>query len=206
MNDRLTIEERKRLELKQATWDLEQAIAQGDDARIAKATALLEKLLNQYKVLDEQRLIIEQMYKLFEQLGVNRSLIDLLNLEDAINLINQMAVLGQLTLPANFPKATSTLVSAEEAAAALAAATTAEAQAWDEAERKAAENRRSFISTVTATDNATAAGAGAGAGGAAPIQVTVNGAIDPEGTARTIVDVLSRSYGRGALPAELLIL
>ena len=32
-----------------------------------------------------------------------------------------------------------------------------------------------------------------------PINVTVNGAIDPEGVARTIVDVLSRSYGRGAL-------
>ena len=39
-----------------------------------------------------------------------------------------------------------------------------------------------------------------------PINVTVNGAIDPEGTARTIVDVLSRSYGRGALPNQLLIL
>jgi len=39
-----------------------------------------------------------------------------------------------------------------------------------------------------------------------PINVTVNGAIDPEGTARTIVDVLSRSYGRGALPNNVLIL
>ena len=39
-----------------------------------------------------------------------------------------------------------------------------------------------------------------------PINVTVNGAIDPEGVARTIVDVLSRSYGRGALPNQLLIL
>lgn len=38
-------------------------------------------------------------------------------------------------------------------------------------------------------------------GGGTNINLTVNGAIDPEGTARTIVDVLNRSFSRGTLGA-----
>ena len=38
-------------------------------------------------------------------------------------------------------------------------------------------------------------------GGGSQINLTVNGAIDPEGTARTIVDVLNRSFSRGTLGA-----
>jgi len=38
-------------------------------------------------------------------------------------------------------------------------------------------------------------------GGGSTINLTVNGAIDPEGTARTIVDVLNRSFSRGTLGA-----
>ena len=43
---------------------------------------------------------------------------------------------------------------------------------------------------------------------AAPVNVTINQGIvgDPEGAARSIVDVLNRSYGRGALGAEALFL
>jgi hypothetical protein len=44
-------------------------------------------------------------------------------------------------------------------------------------------------------------GALAGAGGGSTINLTVNGAIDPEGTARTIIDVLNRSQSRGTLGA-----
>jgi hypothetical protein len=40
-----------------------------------------------------------------------------------------------------------------------------------------------------------------GSSGGSTINVTVNGAIDPEGTARTIVDVLNRSFSRGTLGA-----
>jgi hypothetical protein len=40
---------------------------------------------------------------------------------------------------------------------------------------------------------------GSGGGGGAVVNVTVNGAIDPEGTARTIIDVLNRSFSRGTL-------
>jgi phage-related protein len=40
-----------------------------------------------------------------------------------------------------------------------------------------------------------------GGGGGSTINVTVNGAIDAEGTARTIVDVLNRSFSRGTLGA-----
>ena len=43
---------------------------------------------------------------------------------------------------------------------------------------------------------------------AAPVNVTINQGIvgDPEGAARSIVDVLNRSYGRGALGAEALFI
>lgn len=40
-----------------------------------------------------------------------------------------------------------------------------------------------------------------GAGNGTTINLTVNGAIDPEGTARTIIDVLNRSTARGTLGA-----
>jgi phage-related protein len=40
-----------------------------------------------------------------------------------------------------------------------------------------------------------------GSGGGSTINLTVNGAIDAEGTARTIVDVLNRSFSRGTLGA-----
>ena len=43
-----------------------------------------------------------------------------------------------------------------------------------------------------------------GAGGGSTINITVNGAIDAEGTARTIVDVLNRSNARGTLGANRL--
>jgi phage-related minor tail protein len=42
-------------------------------------------------------------------------------------------------------------------------------------------------------------------GGGTVINLTVNGAIDAEGTARTIVDVLNRSNARGALGANRLV-
>lgn len=43
-----------------------------------------------------------------------------------------------------------------------------------------------------------------GAGGGTTINLTVNGAIDPEGTARQIIQVLNRSQARGALGAGAL--
>jgi phage-related protein len=42
---------------------------------------------------------------------------------------------------------------------------------------------------------------GGGSGGGSTINLTVNGAIDAEGTARTIIDVLNRSSSRGTLGA-----
>lgn len=42
--------------------------------------------------------------------------------------------------------------------------------------------------------------------GSSQTNITVNGAIDPEGTARTIVDVLNRSQARGTLGAGQLVL
>ena len=43
-----------------------------------------------------------------------------------------------------------------------------------------------------------------GASGGTTINLTVNGAIDPEGTARQIIQVLNRSQARGALGAGAL--
>lgn len=166
-NQTLTIEERKRLEVKQAIWELEQALAQNDQARIASATALLEKLLGQFKILQEQLMTLNEMYKVLGELGVNRQLIDLLNLEDAINLMNQMAILGQLTLPKNFPAPTATMVTKQEAAAALASALSPESMAWTTHEQAITANRSSFLNqptmatstqppvVVNITDNAT---------------------------------------------------
>jgi hypothetical protein len=42
---------------------------------------------------------------------------------------------------------------------------------------------------------------GGSSGGGSTINLTVNGAIDAEGTARTIIDVLNRSSSRGTLGA-----
>lgn len=158
-NQSLTIEERKRLEVKQAMFNLEQALAQKDQERITSATALLEKLLNQLGVLNKQADIMKDLYDLFAKLGVDRNLINLLNLEDALNLMNQMAILGQLTLPANFPKPTATMVSPSEAADALASALSPESMAWYEHELMMARNRRSFLDTaITNTPAATGTG------------------------------------------------
>ena len=44
------------------------------------------------------------------------------------------------------------------------------------------------------------------AGQTPSVTVNIGVAGDPEGTARTIIDVLNRSYGRGALGAESLTL
>lgn len=121
-NKTLNDEERKRLELKQAIWNLEQALAQNDLTRIASATALLEKLLGQYNIL-------EKIKALAEELGGNIELIDLTNLAEALSIL--MAIKNVMLNG--------------EGAAALAAATTPEAIAWQAHEEAMAANRRSFL-------------------------------------------------------------
>lgn len=83
--------DRTRLELKKAIWDLEQAIAQNDQARIASATALLEKLLGQFNILSQSKQITDALAKLFDFIGLDRKLIDLMNLEEALRILTEMS-------------------------------------------------------------------------------------------------------------------
>lgn len=88
-NKTLTANEKERLEIKKATWELEQAIAQEDMTRIAAATALLEKLLKQNSEMAQMKLLIEQIGKIFDTIGLDRSLIDVKNLAEALALLKQ---------------------------------------------------------------------------------------------------------------------
>lgn len=83
--------DRTRLELKKAIWDLDQAIAQNDQARIASATALLEKLLGQFNILSQSKQITDALAKLFDFIGLDRKLIDLMNLAEALKLLTEMS-------------------------------------------------------------------------------------------------------------------
>lgn len=83
--------DRSRLELKKAIWDLEQAIAQNDQARIASATALLEKLLGQFNLLSQSKQITDALAKLFDFIGLDRKLIDTYNLQEALRLLTEMS-------------------------------------------------------------------------------------------------------------------
>lgn len=83
--------DRTRLELKKAIWDLDQAIAQNDQARITSATALLEKLLGQFNILSQSKQITDALAKLFDFIGLDRKLIDLMNLAEALKLLTEMS-------------------------------------------------------------------------------------------------------------------
>lgn len=91
MNKTLTSEETRRLEILKATWELEQAIAQGDEARIASATKLLEKLLSQFNTLAQSKAVTDALAKIFDLIGLDRKLIDLMNLQEALALLTQMS-------------------------------------------------------------------------------------------------------------------
>lgn len=93
MNKTLTSEEQARLKILQATWELEQAIAQNDQLRIEAATALLQKLLAQYNTSTQLKAVIEKIGQIFDFIGLDRSLIDVKNLEQALALLKQMAAI-----------------------------------------------------------------------------------------------------------------
>lgn len=86
----LTDNERKRLEIKQAIFSLEDAIASKDTAKITAATTLLNGLLSQFSVMQSQAGLLEKIKVSFDALGMNKDLINLSNLEAALRLIEEM--------------------------------------------------------------------------------------------------------------------
>lgn len=92
-NQTLTENEKKRLEIKQAIFALEDAIATKDTAKITSATNLLNGLLSQFSVMQKQDALLGQIKIAFDALGMNKDLINIKNLEDALALLKQMQAL-----------------------------------------------------------------------------------------------------------------
>ena len=92
-NATLTENERKRLEIKQAIFSLEAAIDSQDQKRISAGTAILGGLLGQFATLQAQEGLLGQIKSSLEALGVNKDLINLANLQEALRLLQQMNLL-----------------------------------------------------------------------------------------------------------------
>ena len=86
-NKTLTENERKRLEIKQAIFDLEAALEMNDQKRIQSGTTLLGELLKQFSALQKQDAILGKIKTAFDALGFNKDLINLQNLQDALKLL-----------------------------------------------------------------------------------------------------------------------
>ena len=153
-NTTLTENERKRLEIKQAIFSLEDAIASKDTARIEAATKTLNGLLGQFATLQAQDKILGQIKVAYDALGMNKDLINLTNLQEALRLLQQMNALMNGT---KTPTASNSLAAAVNPTgspyvyspiskpyiemggnAAIDAASKIAAQAWDDHEKRIA--------------------------------------------------------------------
>ena len=90
MNQTLTENERKRLEIKQAMFDLQDAIDSKDTARIDAQTAILNGLVGQFSTMQKQSSLLGQIQGQLNDLGVNKELISILNLQQALDLLKQL--------------------------------------------------------------------------------------------------------------------
>ena len=89
-NATLTENEKKRLEIKQAIFALEDAIDSKDTARITKQTDILNGLLGQFNTMQKQDALLGQIRTTLSDLGVNKDLINILNLQEALALLKEM--------------------------------------------------------------------------------------------------------------------
>lgn len=89
-NQNLTENERKRLEIKQAIFNLEDAIATKDTAKITAATNLLNGLTSQFAIMQKQDALLGQIKTAFDSLGLNKDLINIDNLQKALDLLLKM--------------------------------------------------------------------------------------------------------------------
>lgn len=172
-NQTLTENERKRLEIKQAIFALEAALESQDQKRIEAATGLLGGLLNQFAVLQKQDVLLGQIRAAYDALGMNKDLINIKNLQDALALLQQM---NQLLNGTKTPTATTALTSKNPTGspyvysplskpypemvgnAAVDAANKIAADAWDTHEKRISmtmnPNYQPTV-VVNVTDNAT---------------------------------------------------
>lgn len=90
-NATLTENEKKRLEIKQAIFALEDAIDSKDTERITKQTGILNGLVSQFSILQKQDILLGQIKTAFDSLGLNKDLINLKNLQDALDLLTKMS-------------------------------------------------------------------------------------------------------------------
>lgn len=97
-NQTLTENERKRLEIKQAIFALEAALDAQDQKRIVSGTTLLGSLLGQFATLQAQDKLLGQIKSAYDALGMNKDLINLDNLNQALAKLAQMlAMMNSLT-------------------------------------------------------------------------------------------------------------
>lgn len=108
-NQTLTDNERKRLEIKQAIFSLEDALDAKDTNRINSASKLLGGLMSQFAILQSQDSLLNQIKSAYDALGMNKDLINLTNLQEALRLLQQMNLLMNGT---KTPTTSSALISA----------------------------------------------------------------------------------------------
>lgn len=92
-NQTLTDNERKRLEIKEATFALEDALESKDQKRIESASKLLGGLMSQFSVLQSQDSLLGQIKAALDALGMNKDLINLNNLDAALAKLQAMNLL-----------------------------------------------------------------------------------------------------------------
>ena len=95
-NQSLTENERKRLEIKQAIFALEDAIDSKDTNRITAQTAILNGLVGQFSLLQKQDSLLGQIKTAYDALGMIKDLINLQNLKEAYELLLKMQGLMNL--------------------------------------------------------------------------------------------------------------
>ena len=91
MNKSLSAEEKRRLEIKQKIWEIEQAQLANNLSLLEMLMKQLEQLMKQKKEAEELAIIAASLRNIFDFIGTDKKLIDTLNLEQAKNLLTQMA-------------------------------------------------------------------------------------------------------------------
>lgn len=86
----ITDEQRKRLELMQKIWELEQAIDAGNISLIEKLTKQLEELTKQTTQLNANFAALTKINDIMNSIGYGRQLFDLDNLSRALGMLNSM--------------------------------------------------------------------------------------------------------------------
>lgn len=96
----LTEEQRKRLELMQKIWELEQAIDAGNTSLIEKLTKQLEELTKQTAQLNANFQALEKINDILNSIGYGRQLFDNTSLAQTLALLN--SITGSTYTPSTF--------------------------------------------------------------------------------------------------------